>query len=64
MLTQWKINRYRQNLAEEMRRRNNGGLLDSAFDRHWVEHMIGIAIRIAIIKAGRSKTKGARPQLS
>jgi hypothetical protein len=45
MLTQWKINRYRQNLAEEMRRRNNGGLLDSAFDRHWVEHMIGIAIR-------------------
>jgi hypothetical protein len=45
MLTQWKINRYRQNLAEEMRRRNSGGLLDSAFDRHWVEHMIGIAIR-------------------
>jgi hypothetical protein len=45
MLTQWKINRYRQKLAEEMRRRNNGGLLESAFDRHWVDHMIEIAIR-------------------
>lgn len=45
MLTRWKINRYRQNLAKELRRRNNGGLLDSAFDRHWVERMIGIAMR-------------------
>ena len=45
MLTNWKINRYRHKLAKEMRRRNNGGLPESAFERHWVEHMIGIAIR-------------------
>jgi len=45
MLTQWKINRYRQKLAKEMTRRNNGALLHSAFDQHWVDHMIGVAIR-------------------
>ncbi len=45
MLTRWKINLYRQKLAKEMKHRNNGGLLQSAFDRHWVDHMIGVAIR-------------------
>jgi hypothetical protein len=45
MLTRWKINRYRQKLTREMQRRNNGGLLQSAFDRHWVNDTIADAIR-------------------
>lgn len=45
MLTRWKVNRYRQKLAKEMARRNSNGVLQSAFDRHWVDHMIAVAIR-------------------
>ena len=45
MLIRWKIHRYRQKLAKEMARRNNGGVLQSAFDRHWVDDMIAVAIR-------------------
>jgi hypothetical protein len=45
MLTRWKINRYRQKLAKELARRNNGSVLQSTFDRHWVDHVIAVAIR-------------------
>ena len=45
MLIQWKIHRYRQTLAKELARRNESSVLQSAFDRHWVDHMIAVAIR-------------------
>jgi len=44
MLMRFKISRYRQQLANEMQRRNTNHLLYGALDRHEVYQMIKLAI--------------------
>lgn len=44
MLTRLKTNRYRQQLAKEMRRQNGSHLLYGGLDRHEVDQMIKLAI--------------------